>query len=93
MRAAPWQTADLAALGLTEAQCRQSVRWVGTDGSHAAAELAIARALQVEGWPWKVVGSAVLGTRPVSGKVYRWIAEHRSSLPGGTPACAPHPPV
>ncbi|MGH3743804.1 MAG: thiol-disulfide oxidoreductase DCC family protein [Mycobacteriales bacterium] len=89
VRILPWQAGDLAALGLTEAACRESVRWVGGEGSHAAGEVAIARALQSAGGPWPAAGRLVLAARPLSGWVYRWVSAHRSSLPGGTPVCRP----
>lgn len=87
VRVVPWQAGDLAALGLTKDQCRESVQWVDDQGAHAAAEVAIGRALQAARGPWPAVGHAVLATRPVSGRLYHWVSAHRSSLPGGTPAC------
>ena len=39
----PWQRADLAALGLTESQCRDAVQYVGPDGARSGgAAIAVA---------------------------------------------------
>jgi predicted DCC family thiol-disulfide oxidoreductase YuxK len=88
VRIVPWQTTDLPALGLTEAQCSEAVQWVGPSGEHAAGETAIARVLQTSSVALRLAGLAILGTRPVSAWVYRWVAAHRQHMPGGTPACA-----
>jgi predicted DCC family thiol-disulfide oxidoreductase YuxK len=85
----PWQHADLAALGLTQEQCEESVQLVEpgrTSSGHAAA----GRLLLRSQWWWKPVGLLLL-TPPVSWLargVYRWIADNRDRMPGGTPACA-----
>lgn len=84
----PWQAADLGALGLTEAACRTAVQWVGDDGGTSSGEVAIAHALRAGRRPWPVAGRVLLAVQPVSGWVYRWVSAHRSSLPGGPPACA-----
>lgn len=86
----PWQSLDLAALGLTPAACTEAVQWVAADGSVYAAERAVARALLASRWWVRPVGAALLapGVREVTGAAYRWVAAHRHRLPGGTPACA-----
>ncbi|WBB77638.1 DUF393 domain-containing protein [Micromonospora sp. WMMD882] len=86
----PWQFADLAALGLTAAECEQAVQWVGADGSRAAGPDAVARLLGTSNPLWRV-GGALLRVPPVrlaAWPAYRWVARNRHRLPGGTAACA-----
>ena len=83
-----WQFADLDHLGLTPEQCMTAVQWVGDDGSHASGHLAIAELLKANG-VWKPVGMLLRapGLSRLAGRAYTWVADHRMSLPGGTPAC------
>jgi predicted DCC family thiol-disulfide oxidoreductase YuxK len=86
----PWQRTDLAALGLTAAECEQAVQWVAPDGTISAGPRAIARLLIDAGSFWRPLGWAML-TPPISwlaGPVYRLIARNRDKMPGGTAACA-----
>jgi len=86
----PWQSADLAALGLTRAQVEEAVQWVGTDGTVTSGPDAVAMLLRDAGRFWEVPGWALqLGpVRLAAWPAYRWIANHRHMLPGGTAACA-----
>lgn len=89
----PWQRADLAALGLTEAQCRDAVQLV-EPGRISAGHRAFGRLLLQAALPWRPLGALVL-LPPFSwlaAWLYRLIANNRSRLPGGTPACAVPPP-
>lgn len=85
----PFQWADLADQGLTEAQARARV-WLVQGGRRfggAAAVAAVLRrqpvaALRLLGWlgsvpPWSWAAEAA----------YRLVARYRYRLPGGTPAC------
>jgi len=86
----PWQFADLAALGVTQADAEEAVVWVAPDGVTAAGPDAIARLLVDAGSVWRPLGR-VLALRPVSWvawPVYRWVARNRHRLPGGTAACS-----
>ena len=87
---APWQTLDLAALGLTEQQCDAAVQWVAADGSVSSSQDAIARSLLAARAPVRPLGALMLapGVNTLAGVVYRWVAANRSRLPGGTPACS-----
>lgn len=89
-RLVPWQFADLDALGLTVAQVEAAVQWVGPDGTVAAGPDAIALLLRDAGRWWTLPGRALsLGpVRLVAWPAYRWIADHRHLMPGGTPACS-----
>jgi len=89
----PWQELDLARYGLTEADCLEAAQFVRADGSVHRAELAIAEGLRHGAAPWRPLGLLVAapGIRRVAGTLYRWVADHRYQLPGGTPACAPPP--
>ena len=83
-----WQLADLDVLGLTAEQCSTAVQWVGSDGSRASGHLAVAALLEANG-PWRPLGRLLRapGLTWLAGRAYTWIADHRTSLPGGTPAC------
>ncbi|WP_305783896.1 thiol-disulfide oxidoreductase DCC family protein [Symbioplanes lichenis] len=86
----PWQFADLGALGLTQEQCEEAVQWVGADGVTASGPEAIGLMLRDAGRWWELAGTT-LGWSPVRAvawPAYRWVAEHRHMMPGGTAACA-----
>ena len=91
----PWQELDLAALGLTQAQCIEAAQYVRPDGTVASAHLAIAEGLHHGAPLWRPLGWLVAapGVRAVAARVYTWVADHRYQLPGGTPACAPTQPA
>jgi predicted DCC family thiol-disulfide oxidoreductase YuxK len=94
-RVRAWQRIDLDALGLTPAQCTEAVQWVeldpaGTPGLTASGPAAVAALLRGSRWYWRVLG-LLIGNRvglALAAPLYRWIADHRHQLPGGTPACA-----
>lgn len=85
-----WQQADLEALGITEEQAIEAVRWVGADGTVLAGHEAIAAVLASAGPVWRLVGRTLTlpGVSAIAALVYRWVADNRHRLPGGTPACA-----
>ena len=89
-RVIPWQFADLEALGLTVEQCEASVQWVAADGATSAGPDAIALLLRDAGRLWQVAGGALQAgpARFAAWSAYRWVAEHRHLLPGGTAACS-----
>ncbi|MDI1460041.1 DCC1-like thiol-disulfide oxidoreductase family protein [Catellatospora sp. KI3] len=85
-----WQRADLAALGLTRAQCLEAVQWVEEGRPTLAGPEAIGALLRSSNAAWKPVGYA-LKPRAVTAALwplYRWVARHRHQMPGGTAACA-----
>jgi predicted DCC family thiol-disulfide oxidoreductase YuxK len=93
-RIVAWQFTDLGELGLTAAQCDESVQWVAFDAAGrryaASGPVAIAALLRTSGRGWRAVGG-LLAVRPVlaiAWPVYRFIARHRDKMPGGTPTCA-----
>ena len=87
-RVVAWQRVDLAPLGLTAEDCAEVVQWVA-DGHRAAGPDAIAAYLQTSSRGWRTTGRVLAGpgSQHLAWPVYRWIARHRSQLPGGTPAC------
>jgi predicted DCC family thiol-disulfide oxidoreductase YuxK len=89
-RVVPWQFADLAALGLTVEQCEEAVQWVTPTGETAAGPDAIAMLLHDAGRAWQLAGGALqlAPVRLAAWPAYRWIADHRHLLPGGTAACS-----
>ena len=89
-----WQFADLPELGVTEEQAADAVQWVEPDGTVRSGHEAAAAVLRTAGRIWRAVGRAILlpGVSWVAARAYRWIADNRYRLPGGTPACAVKPP-
>jgi predicted DCC family thiol-disulfide oxidoreductase YuxK len=89
----PWQFADLAELGITEAQAIDAVQWVQTDGAVRSGHAAIAAVLGRAGRPWRIVGRTLLlpGISWLAARAYRLVADNRYRLPGSTPACARSP--
>ena len=86
----PWQDADLAALGVSEAEAMHSVQWVESSGRVSAGATAVARLLVSNGGGWAALGRLML-VPPVSwaaALAYRLVATFRGRLPGVTPACA-----
>ena len=79
----PWQSLDLAAVGLTETQVRTAAWWVDGDLVEPA-EGAIARSLVACGRGYAVVGRLLLlpGVRRVAAAGYRLVARNRGRLPG-----------
>ena len=92
----PWQRADLEALGTTADRAQHEVLWVTPEGAVSGGAEAVAAWLRYAGQPWATAGR-VMGwpaVRRLAARVYRWVAEHRGQLPGGTPACSlPTPPA
>ncbi len=87
----PWQSTDLAALGLTAAECEEAVRWVAGDGATAGGPDAIDLLLRDSTSPaWRAFGLPLRlrAVRALAWPVYRWVARNRHRMPGGTAACA-----
>jgi len=93
-RCEPWQWLDLdlcfARYGVTRDDCEKSVQFVDIDGTVYAAERGVARVLLFGGKGWAVLGRVLLvpGVRHLAGIVYRWVANNRHRMPGGTPQCS-----
>lgn len=77
----PLQRADLAALGLTAAACREAVQWVDASGVRAG-HRAVARLLQSAQAPWRLMGYVVDAPvlRLVSRVTYAVVKANRSRL-------------
>ena len=90
--AVAWQrldSAQLAGLGLTQADVRQAAWWIDAAGRRSRSHLAIARALRsARGWP--ALAGLILLVPPLrwlAALSYPMIARWRHRLPGGTAAC------
>lgn len=88
----PWQSQDLTALGLTEAQLVEEAVFVEEGTSYGGAQ-AVAHALIAVGGVWAVLGRVLTlpGIRWVAGMVYRFVARNRYRLPGSTCTVPPRP--
>jgi predicted DCC family thiol-disulfide oxidoreductase YuxK len=86
----PWQLADLDEFGLTREQVESAVQWIDTDGTVASGPDAIALLLRDAGRLWRIPGTALQAppVRLAAWPAYRWVANHRHLLPGGTAACS-----
>jgi predicted DCC family thiol-disulfide oxidoreductase YuxK len=93
--AVPWQQADLATLGLTEAACHEAVQYRDSSGRWHSAGSAVAAILIESRFPWSALGR--LARLPaltwIAEGCYRWVAANRYRLPGGTPACQAEAPA
>lgn len=80
----PFQTLDLAALGLTAAQVKSAAYWIDADGGLHRGHLAIGRALIAAGG-WRRVIGRVIVTPPFSWlarPTYGLVAKYRHKLRG-----------
>ena len=86
----PWQSLDLAAVGLTAQDCDEAAQFITADGRVLSGHRAIATAATHGAPGWRPVGHLLLapGISWVAARTYRWVAAHRHRLPGGTAACA-----
>ena len=86
----PFQTADLAAYGVSEAEASTSVHLVEPSGRITHGAAAAGRVLVLSGGPAALLGHLLLAP-PVSWvaeAVYRLVTRLRHRLPGATPALA-----
>ena len=86
----PFQTADLAAYGVSEAEASTSVHLVEPSGRITQGAAAAGRVLALSGGPAALLGHLLLAP-PVSWvaeAVYRLVTRLRHRLPGTTPALA-----
>lgn len=86
----PWQSLDLAAVGLTAQDCDEAAQFITADGRVLSGHPAIASAATHGAPVWRPAGHLLMapGISWVAAKAYRWVAAHRHQLPGGTAACA-----
>jgi predicted DCC family thiol-disulfide oxidoreductase YuxK len=87
------QELDLAAYGVTEAECAEALQYVTAGGRVHSAQDAVARLLLASGARWRPAGYVLLapGVNALAGVVYRWVARNRYRLPGSSHACAVPP--
>jgi predicted DCC family thiol-disulfide oxidoreductase YuxK len=86
---APWQRANLAAFGLTEAQASSQVYLV-RDGQFFGGAEAFAELMRIQGDAFHRLiawGMRLPGIRRLMAWGYTMVARNRHRLPGGTPAC------
>lgn len=83
----PWQYADLPTLGLGSDDCNETVQWV-QDGRRAVGPDAVAAYLSTSSDGWQTAARVLTApaSRQVSWPLYRFVSQHRTHLPGGTPA-------
>jgi len=89
LTAVAYQTADLAALGLTREQCADAVQWV-SGSTHQSAHIAVAAALRHARFPWPLAGFviSVPVARNIASLVYQRVAARRRCA-APTPPAAP----
>jgi predicted DCC family thiol-disulfide oxidoreductase YuxK len=86
----PYQSADLGAYGVSEAEAARSVQLVDPSGRVDHGSAAVAGVLRTSGGGWALLGRALL-VPPLSllaEAVYRLVSAVRGRLPGATPALA-----
>jgi len=87
------QELDLAAYGVTAAQCAEALQLVTAEGRVYSAQDAVARLLLISRPVWRPAGLVLLlpGVNALAGVAYRWVARNRYRLPGASVACAVPP--
>jgi predicted DCC family thiol-disulfide oxidoreductase YuxK len=87
--ARPFQSFDVATVGLTRQDCERAVAFVDAQGSIHWGSRAVARILVGSGGAWSLLGRvmSVPGIRGLSAVTYRTIANNRHRLPGSTSSC------
>lgn len=86
----PWQSLDLDALHLTEADVTTAAWWLDESGQATLSGApAIAAALRTCGPAHRLFGRALTlpGLRVLARWGYAWVARNRYRLPGSTDAC------
>ncbi len=90
----PWQSLDLEALGLSEADVSSAAYWLDESGRPTARGAgAIAESLKTCGQPWKAMAHLIelRPVRPLADVGYALVARNRHRLPGSTDACRLNP--
>lgn len=79
--------------GRSYEQLKESLYWIGEDGTRATGAEAVNAALSVaiDNPLPNDVYRMIPGMRALQERVYGWVAAHRSKLPGATPWCEDHP--
>jgi predicted DCC family thiol-disulfide oxidoreductase YuxK len=88
--AATLQSVDLAQWGIDEDRALVEMPYVHPDGRVDYGHRAFAAILATGPLRWRLV-SRLMTSRvgdPVARRAYRWVADNRSRLPGGTAACS-----
>ena len=90
----PLQSVDLEALGVSAEHAALEIPFVADDLSVHYGHASGGRCVGTGPLPLRLLGRALVSrpVDPVARTAYRWIAAHRSQLPGGTAACAVEPP-
>ncbi len=85
----PWQSLDLASVGLTEREVRDAAWYVAPDGRTLRGARAVAAALRECRLPWRPLGHLLdlPPVRPLAAVGYALVARNRHRLPGSTDAC------
>lgn len=90
VQVSPYSEMELGSLGLTEEDCQHAAQWVTRSGTVRSGSDAIAESLVATRSPLlEVLGRIIMSGlfQPWSQAGYRWVANHRSLLPGGSPSC------
>ncbi|WP_281284722.1 thiol-disulfide oxidoreductase DCC family protein [Nonomuraea mesophila] len=88
-RITPWQSADLAGLGVTRERAQYELLWICERGVYGGAQ-AVAKLLIDAGPPWSLLGLTLRlpPMRWAAHALYRLVADNRYRLPGAGSACA-----
>jgi predicted DCC family thiol-disulfide oxidoreductase YuxK len=92
---AAWQEIPetMQELGLTAADGMEQVWYVAGDGRLSGGAEAVNAVLSEVWWARPFTWLYRLPfVRQLENKVYRWVADNRTRLPGGTPQCSSQPP-
>lgn len=86
------QAEDLPSFGIDPQRAGAEMPAVRPDGSVVYGHAAIAAGLLTGPRPVRMLGHLIARLPWLPARVYRWVADHRHQLPGGTGACELTPP-
>lgn len=86
----PMTPGELTAYGIDPMRAAREMPYVHPDRRVDFGHRAVSAILQAGPLAWRVLGRCLVlpGIDRMAGLGYRWVAEHREVLPGGTPSCA-----
>ena len=86
----PWQEIPdkMHELGLTDKEGMEQVWFVADTGRLTGGAAAVNAVLSTIWWAWPFSWLYNLRfMQPIENKIFRWVADNRHRLPGGTPLC------
>ena len=86
----PMTASELTAYRIDPVRAAREMPFVHPDRRVSFGQRGVSAILRTGPLPWRALGRCLVlpGIDRLAGLGYRWVAEHREVLPGGTPSCA-----